>query len=113
VRGRSASTAGRRFTPERKSQRALPPLNGRKLSNNLLTDPRSFDILTAILARGDRMQFDQLKRRDFNTLPGGTALGAVHTWHFATQRNALNCVRSWGHGRTCRPADPATLVQGI
>ena len=35
----------------------------------LLTDPRQFDILQSRpLASGDRMQFDQLKRREFLTL---------------------------------------------
>src|SRR6516225_6674447 len=40
-----------------------------------LTAPRQFDILHPALAGGDRMQFDQLKRRDFITLLGGA--GAV------------------------------------
>jgi hypothetical protein len=40
----------------------------------LLTDPRQFDILQNLaLAGGDRMQFDQLKRREFITLLGGAA----------------------------------------
>jgi putative tryptophan/tyrosine transport system substrate-binding protein len=38
-----------------------------------LTAPRQFDILHPALAGGDRMQFDQLKRRDFITLLGGAA----------------------------------------
>ena len=39
-----------------------------------LTDHRKFDILhLATLAGGDRMQFDQLRRREFITLLGGTA----------------------------------------
>jgi hypothetical protein len=37
----------------------------------LLTDPPQFGILRGPLAGGDRMQFDQLKRREFITLFGG------------------------------------------
>jgi hypothetical protein len=40
----------------------------------LLTDPSQSDILQAGLADGDRMQFDQLKRREFITLLGGAAV---------------------------------------
>ena len=39
-----------------------------------LTAPRQFDILHPALAGGDRMQFDQLKRREFITLLGGAAV---------------------------------------
>jgi hypothetical protein len=41
-----------------------------------LTDHRKFDFLPlATLAGGGRMQFDQLKRRDFITLLGSGAPG--------------------------------------
>jgi hypothetical protein len=41
--------------------------------DNLLTDPRQFDILESGpgLLAGDRMHFDQIKRRDFITFLGG------------------------------------------
>src|SRR5258705_6755118 len=46
-----------------------------KLFRYLLTDPRQCDmLLCAVPARGDRMQFDQLKRREFITLLGGAAV---------------------------------------
>jgi hypothetical protein len=38
---------------------------------HLLTDPRQFDILQSEMTGGDRMQLDQLKRREFITLLGG------------------------------------------
>src|SRR2546428_9758266 len=38
-----------------------------------LTDPCQFDILQLAWLAGDRMQLDQLKRRDFITLLGGAA----------------------------------------
>src|SRR4029453_16179837 len=41
---------------------------------SLLTDPRQFDILqSGPYLGGDRMQFDQLRRREFITLLGGVA----------------------------------------
>ena len=40
----------------------------------LLTDPHQFVILQSDLAGEDRMQFDQLRRRDVITLLGGTAI---------------------------------------
>jgi hypothetical protein len=40
-------------------------------SNMPLTDPSQFYILPS--GRGDRMQFDQLKQREFITLLGGAA----------------------------------------
>src|SRR5262249_1837374 len=38
-----------------------------------LTDPCQFDIMQSGPGWGDRMQFDQLKRREFITLLGGAA----------------------------------------
>jgi hypothetical protein len=45
-------------------------------SNMPLTDPFQFDILQR-LGCGDRMQFDQLKRRELITLLGGAVHGRL------------------------------------
>jgi putative ABC transport system substrate-binding protein len=41
--------------------------------SDLLTDPRQFDMLKGMLARGGRMQSSRMKRRAFITLIGGAA----------------------------------------
>ncbi len=58
-----------------------PPHTGRRTANALyscsdypLTIRAQLDILQFGLAGGDRMQFDHLKRREFITLLGGTAV---------------------------------------
>jgi hypothetical protein len=52
-----------------------------KSVRHLLTDPRQFYILQSALAGGDRMRFDQLKRRDVLTLIGGAT-----TWSLVGHR---------------------------
>ena len=47
---------------------------GCKSFRDLLTNPRQFDILQSGPGWRDRMQFDQLKRREFITLLGGAAV---------------------------------------
>jgi hypothetical protein len=70
--GRSMSAAAESVFTQ---PRPTPDSDGfGQAAHGLLTDPRQFDILQTGSGRGDRMQFDQLNRREFLSALGVTPL---------------------------------------